>query len=216
MIFLLASLLLTQTWEWHESPGATSYRVYWSASGKAWCYSNGLEFPASVCVAGTCQGDISLPSYSVFIAVTALNSNGESATEHGAVIACLSAEAPTTQSLTPLAVTRHLDSDGLVCLMVSGIAHGVVSVQHRTVPDGAGGTNTIPSGAEMYCIPGWTPWAGSPFVEVRQCYPTTEAQKAQGVYADCEVTWYREKLCCGPGTGGCDTNIHHVCQGNEP
>jgi len=212
MSLILASLLISQVWEWHESPGATAYRIYWSASGKAWCSNHVLEYPASVCVNGLCQGDISLPSYSVFLAVTSLNSAGESSTEHGAITECVSSLAPATQSITPLTVTRHLDPDGLVCLMVSGIAPGATSLQHRTVPDGAGGTNNIPPGIETYCIPAWTPWAGSPFVEVRQCYPTTEAQKAQGIYADCEVSWYREALCCNPVIpGNCNELLYPKC-----
>jgi len=212
MSLLLASLLISQTWQWQESQGATSYLVYWSATGTVWCSNHRLEFPSSVCVAGSCQGDISLPSYSVFLAVTALNSAGESPTEHGPITACAEAVTVTPSSLQPLSVVRHLDASGLVCLMVSGIAPGAISLEHRTVPDGAGGTNNIPPGTETYCIPGWTPWAGSPFVEVRQCYPTTEAQKAQGIYADCEVSWYREALCCNPAIpGNCNELLYPKC-----
>ena len=82
------SLLLTQAWTWNEVPGATSYRIYWSATTYIWCSRNGLTVPASACVSGICKGDISLPSYSVFIVVTALKGAAESSTGHGDVVAC--------------------------------------------------------------------------------------------------------------------------------
>lgn len=208
-----ASLKLTQTWEWHESPGATSYRVYWSASGKAWCSNNGLEFPASVCVNGLCQGDISLPSYSVFIMVTALNSAGESPTDHGPMTVCLTNSAYVMPPISqPLAVVRHLAPDGSVCLMVSGIDLTARFLQYRSVPvEAFSGSNSIPPDSEMYCIPGWTRSTGTKFIEVRQCYPGPP-NSSGSPHADCEVTWYREPLCCDPlQPGNCPGDLYPEC-----
>jgi hypothetical protein len=83
-----ASYLPTQTWSWAPSPTATIYRVYWGASGTSWCLANRVEFPASVCTATECQGEIPEPPYSAFIVVTAANQAGESVTEHGPVVTC--------------------------------------------------------------------------------------------------------------------------------
>jgi hypothetical protein len=84
-----ASLLATQTWAWDSVANATGYRVYWGATGKAWCVSNRVEFSSSVCINGECQGEIPIPAYSpVFVMVTAFNQYGEGPTDHGPVAEC--------------------------------------------------------------------------------------------------------------------------------
>ena len=89
MSLILASYLAAQIWAWSPVATATSYRVYWGASGTAWCAANMVEFPATVCDAVDCQGEIPEPQFSpAFILVTAVNQYGESATEHGAVVVC--------------------------------------------------------------------------------------------------------------------------------
>lgn len=83
-----ASWLPSQTWAWQAVPNATSYRVYWSASGQVWCDSNRLNLRALKCVDGVCQLDIPMPpSKMAFIVVTAVNANGQSVTEHGPIVA---------------------------------------------------------------------------------------------------------------------------------
>jgi len=89
---IVASYLSTQTWSWtpNPEPDVVAYRVYWGASGTAWCAANRVEFPASVCTATECQGEIPEPPWSpAFITVTAVRSNGiESAPDHGAIVVC--------------------------------------------------------------------------------------------------------------------------------
>lgn len=88
MSLLLASWLATQTWAWSPVAGATSYRLYWGASGQSWCGTHYIEFSASVCDATECQGDVPMPSFSpAFFVVTAVNAAGEGPTEHGPVVA---------------------------------------------------------------------------------------------------------------------------------
>jgi len=88
---LLASWLPTQTWSWAPVADAAKYRVYWSDIPIAWCTVDRLEFPASVCTATDCQGDIPLPPFTVaYITVTAVDASGnESSAEHGPVLECL-------------------------------------------------------------------------------------------------------------------------------
>jgi hypothetical protein len=89
MPLLLASWLSTQTWAWSPVPNATAYRVYWSHTANEWCTSSRLEFPASVCVSGECQGDVPQPAWDLaFFVVTAVNANGESPTDHGEIRVC--------------------------------------------------------------------------------------------------------------------------------
>jgi hypothetical protein len=90
MSLLLASWLVTQTWQWSPVPTATSYRIYWQAdTPMLWCSQNYVEFPASVCTATDCQGEIPQPTASVvYVNVTAVNANGESAWDHGAKGVC--------------------------------------------------------------------------------------------------------------------------------
>lgn len=79
-----ASLLSTQTWSWDPVDNATSYRIYWSRYATRWCAVNRVEYPASVCVDGECQGDTpTLPYTLTFINVVAVNANGESPLDHG-------------------------------------------------------------------------------------------------------------------------------------
>ena len=90
---LLASYLASQTWSWvpNAEPDVVAYRVYWGASGTAWCAANRVEFPASVCTATECQGEIPEPPWSpAFITVVAVDSAGlESAPpDHGQVVTC--------------------------------------------------------------------------------------------------------------------------------
>ena len=85
---LLASYLAAQTWAWDPTANATSYRVYWGASGMAWCSVNMVEYPASVCDAVDCQGEIPDPGYSMFVIVVAVNGAGEGPSEHGNVVTC--------------------------------------------------------------------------------------------------------------------------------
>jgi len=86
----LASYLASQTWAWSPVPGATSYRLYFSAGMTTWCQQDRIEFPASVCDAVDCQGEIPEPQFSpAFILVTAVDSSGnESGTDHGEVQPC--------------------------------------------------------------------------------------------------------------------------------
>ena len=89
MPLLLASWLSTQLWAWDAAPNATVYRVYWSRIVNEWCTTNMREFPASVCVAGECQGSIPEPPGNLtFFVVTAVNAFGESPTEHGEIRVC--------------------------------------------------------------------------------------------------------------------------------
>ena len=86
---VLASWLSTQTWAWDQDATATCYRVYWSQVANEWCTSNMVEFPASVCVDGECQGSIPEPPGNLtFFMVTAVNAFGESPTDHGEIRVC--------------------------------------------------------------------------------------------------------------------------------
>jgi hypothetical protein len=93
---MLASWLLTQHWQWEKSATATSYRIYWGASGTAWCAANRVEIPATNCgiAAGCdddtkCCGDIPMPDFTpAHIVVTAVNNFGEGPTDHGPVVVC--------------------------------------------------------------------------------------------------------------------------------
>jgi hypothetical protein len=96
---LLAAWLSTQQWEWGAvtaDPTVTAYRIYWSSDGRTWCSVNRVEFDAAThcgllnhCNSDTtCCGEILEPSNSAFIAITAVNSAGESSTEHGEVTTC--------------------------------------------------------------------------------------------------------------------------------
>jgi hypothetical protein len=87
---LLMSWLLTHRWTWDAVPTATAYRIYWGASGIAWCAANRVEVQAATaCANGTCQGEIPMPDFTpAYIIVTAVNSAGESVTEHGNVTVC--------------------------------------------------------------------------------------------------------------------------------
>jgi hypothetical protein len=87
---LFMSWLLSHSWGWDVVPNATSYRIYWGASGIAWCSVNHVDVPATACANGRCQGEIPMPDFTpAYIVVTALNEYGESITEYGNVIACL-------------------------------------------------------------------------------------------------------------------------------
>ena len=93
MSFLLASWLVSQVWTWDKAIEAdvVSYRLYWGASGTAWCSENVVEVPAATaCNATQCQGDIPMPDYTpAYIVVVAVDSGGlESPTEHGPVVVC--------------------------------------------------------------------------------------------------------------------------------
>jgi len=94
---VLASWLLTQQWAWLKSsePDVVAYRIYWGASGTAWCAANRVEIPATQCdlaicgVDGMCCGDIPEPGYSAFVTVAAVDSAGnESLPDHGNVVTC--------------------------------------------------------------------------------------------------------------------------------
>jgi hypothetical protein len=93
---ILASYLASQTWTWLKvaDPDVALYRIYWGASGIAWCSQNRVEIPATQCDAtvcgqdGICCGDIPEPPYK-FIIVTAVDSSGnESGTDHGGIVSC--------------------------------------------------------------------------------------------------------------------------------
>lgn len=76
-----ASWLDTDEWAWDEVPGATAYRLYWSAEYDYFWDCQVLEVPASVCLAGTCGDHLSMhvpPGDLVFFVVSARNDNGES------------------------------------------------------------------------------------------------------------------------------------------
>lgn len=95
-----ASWLQTQTWHWSKrtEPDVASYRLYWGASGTAWCKANNVEFSAATscglvnhCASDAeCCGEIPMPTFSpAFIVVTAVDTSGnESITEHGSIVEC--------------------------------------------------------------------------------------------------------------------------------
>lgn len=85
----LATWLLTQTWAWTPVPDATHYRIYWGATGQAWCTTDYIEVAASVCTPIECQGDIPIPSFDLsYIIIVARNAAGLGPTEHGAITVC--------------------------------------------------------------------------------------------------------------------------------
>lgn len=88
----LASWLDTQEWSWAKSPepDVIAYRLYWGASGQAWCSANRVEVPATQCDDTRCWGEIPQPPFTpAFIVVTAVDSEGlESITEHGPIVDC--------------------------------------------------------------------------------------------------------------------------------
>ncbi len=83
------SWLGTQTWSWREVPGATAYRIYWRSPSGVFCSTKRVEYPASVCVDGVCQGEARPPAMPLaFVVVVAVNAAGQSVTEHGPVEIC--------------------------------------------------------------------------------------------------------------------------------
>jgi hypothetical protein len=88
---LLASYLATQSWTWdkHPEPDVVLYRIYWGASGVAWCSQNRVEVPSSACGLTDCQGEVPDPGYSFYLTVAAVDSAGnESLPDHGSVVTC--------------------------------------------------------------------------------------------------------------------------------
>lgn len=89
---VIASWLATQVWCWdpNPEPDIASYRMYWGASGIAWCAMNHGEVAVTVCTPTECCIDIPEPTgtltFFMVVAVDTAGNVGES--EHGEIVSC--------------------------------------------------------------------------------------------------------------------------------
>lgn len=77
-------------WHWDSVANATGYRLRWSTQPDVWCRADHTDISTYACTLNDCHGEIAMPAGDlVFIVVTAYNAIGESPTEHGAIVDCL-------------------------------------------------------------------------------------------------------------------------------